>query len=108
MFTHRVIVMILIGALVAGCATFSRARAEKVQAQLRCGLTVSEVERIVGGSVQAVEAPDPRLTHLFRDGPTDLWFRFDNGGLRSSQVIHVVGLTGTREDPRVEHCRGVT
>lgn len=105
MFAHRVIIAILIGGLVAGCATFSQARAERAQAQFSCGLTVSEVEHIVGGPLQPLEVPDPQVTHLFRDGFTDMWLRFEGGSLRSSQVIIVVGFTGTREEPRVDHCR---
>jgi hypothetical protein len=90
----------------AGCGVLSRAHAERVQSQLTCGLTILEVERAVGGPLHAQEARDPRVTHLFRDGFTDLWLVFDNGGLRSSQISHVVGFTGTRESPRIDHCKG--
>jgi hypothetical protein len=64
------------------------------------------VEKIVGGRLEALEARDPRLTHFSRDGYTDLTFIFDTGGLRSSQLVQVVGLMGTQAEPRVEHCKG--
>ena len=87
----------------AGCATFSRARAEEAQSKFRCGLSVAEVEQIVGGRLAPV-TNSTRLTHLFRDGHTDLTLRFEARGLTSSQVIWVVGLKGIRTNPSIEHC----
>ena len=89
-----------------GCATFSRARAEEAQSKFRCGLSVAEVEGIVGGPLEA--ASRAWMTHFFRDGHTDLTLQFEEGRLKSSQVIWVVGLTGIRKSPRVEHCKGPT
>jgi hypothetical protein len=106
MSAGRATVLIFTVLLASACGTFSRARAERAQTQLTCGLSVAEVERIVGGRLGALEARDPRLTHLFRDGYTDLTFIFDARGLRSSQLVQVVGLTGTEAAPRVEHCEG--
>jgi hypothetical protein len=105
MFAGRAAVLSL-SAFVAACGTLSFARAERAQKQLQCGLSVAQVEKIVGGPLYALEARDPRLTHLYRDGHTDLTFIFDAGGLRSSQLVQVVGFTGTEAEPRVEHCRG--
>ena len=81
----------------------SRVHAQRVQEQLKCGLSLAEVERLVGGPYFTIEK-DPRATHVFRDGFTDLWLRFENDRLQSSQIINVVGFTGTRADPRIEHC----
>ena len=106
MSASRATVLILAVFLAYACGTASRAHAERAQSQFRCGLSLVEVERIVGGPLQAQEGREPRLTHLFRDGRTDLWLTFDNGGLRSSQLIQVVGLKGTEAGTRLEHCKG--
>src|SRR5262245_56071839 len=87
-----------------GCATASKISMENIQARLRCGMSLSEVESIVGGRLQALEARDPRLTHLYRSGLADLWLIFDDRKLRSSQVVVVEGILGTKEEPRVNHC----
>jgi hypothetical protein len=92
----------------AGCGAFSQAHAARAQERLTCGLSVAEVERILGGELQPIEGRDARLTHLYRDGFTDMWLRFEAGRLRSSQIIRVVGLTGTVDEARVEHCKGRT
>ena len=105
MFAGRATVLGLV-AFVAACGTLSFARAERAQKQLQCGLSVAQVEKVVGGRLYALDARDPRLTHLFRDGYTDLTFIFDAEGLRSSQLVQVVGFTGTQTEPPVEHCKG--
>jgi hypothetical protein len=106
MSASRATVLVLAVLLASACGTASRAHAERAQSQFRCGLSVAAVEQIVGGRVQAQEVRDPRLTHLYRDGRTDLWLTFDNSGLRSSQLIQVVGLKGTEAATRLEHCKG--
>jgi hypothetical protein len=88
----------------AACGSLSRAHAEKAQAQLSCGLTVPEVEKIVAGSLQLLDVPVSGSTHLYRDGSTDLRFIFDQGGLQSSQLVQVVGFKEARAEPRIEHC----
>jgi len=106
MSAGRATVLALTVLLASSCGALSRTHAERAQTQFRCGLTVPEVERIVGGRLEPIEGRDTRLTHLFRDGRTDLWLTFNNGSLRSSQVIQVVGLMGTEPGPRLEHCNG--
>jgi len=103
MSTLRVLVVVLV-VQCGGCAVVSLPRAERFQAQLRCDMSVSEVEAIVGGKLQPIEGRAPRLTHLYRDGMTDLWLIFDDGKLRSSQINEVQGMTGVRPHSVISHC----
>jgi hypothetical protein len=105
MFNRLGIVAVLSVAALAGCATFSRARAEAAQAKFHCGLSVAEVERIVGGPLEATSRAG--TTHFLRDGHTDLTLQFDEGRLKASQIVWVVGIKGIREGPRIEHCKGL-
>lgn len=98
------VVAIALVAQGAGCAVFSLPSAERLQSQFRCGMSVSEVESVVGGGLQPLQTRDPRLTHLYRDGMTDLWFIFDDGKLRSSQINEVQGLTVVQPHPVISHC----
>lgn len=86
------------------CAVLSLPRTERAQAQLKCGMSIVEAEHVLGTKLQALEARDPRLTHLYRDGMTDLWLIFEDGKLRSSQIIEVQGLTGVRMHSQVALC----
>lgn len=90
--------------LLTGCAAMAANRLHLLQGQLRCGMTSGQVEVITGERLQPVEK-DTRLTHLYRSGMADLWLVFNEGRLRSSQVIRVKGLTGTEDEAIVNHCR---
>ena len=96
---------VLFALLLGGCAATSRSEIDSVQARLRCGMSTAEVEALVGTRLQRLEARDPRLTHFYRSGMTDLWLVFDGDKLRSSQVIAVQGLLGTKEEQAVNHCK---
>jgi hypothetical protein len=68
-------------------------------------MSSAEVEALVGTRLQRLEVRDPRLTHFYRSGMTDLWLVFDDDKLRSSQIVVVQGLLGTKEEPVINHCR---
>ena len=91
--------------LMGGCAITSKSEMINLQARLRCGMSPTEVEALVGARLQKLEARDPRLTHFYRSGMADLSFVFSDDKLRSSQVVVVQGLLGTKEEPVVNHCK---
>jgi hypothetical protein len=97
--------ILLLAILLSGCATVSKSEIDNVQARLRCAMSPADVEALVGTRLQKLEARDPRLTHLYRTGMTDLWLVFDDDKLRSSQVVVVQGLLGTKAEPVVNHCK---
>ena len=96
---------VLFALLLGSCAATSKGEIDNVQARLRCGMSTAEVEALVGTRLQRLEARDPRLTHLYRSGMADLWLVFDGDKLRSSQVVVVQGLLGTKEEQVVNHCK---
>lgn len=101
----RVGVVCLLTMLVAGCATAAKGKMDSIQTQLTCGMSPTQVEAIVGERLHKLEARDPRKTHFYRSGMADLWLRFDDAQLRSSQVVVVQGLIGIKEEPVVNHCK---
>jgi hypothetical protein len=103
--TRWSVTAVMLAMLLGACAIVSKGQIDKVQAQLRCAMPSAEVEALVGKRLHKLEARDPRLTHLYRNGMTDLWLVFDDDRLRSSQVVVVQGLLGTKEEPVVNHCR---
>lgn len=96
---------VLLALLIGGCASAAKTKMEDIQARLRCGMSSNEVEAIVGERLYRLEARDPELTHLYRSGMADLSFVFVDDKLRSSQVVVVRGLLGTKEEPVVNHCK---
>jgi len=96
---------VLVAMLLGACAIVSKGQIDKVQAQLRCAMSSAEVEALVGRRLYKLEPRDPRFTHLYRNGMTDLSFVFEDDRLRSSQVVVVQGFLGTKEEPVVNHCK---
>lgn len=85
--------------------------AEKLEGQLRCGMTLVEVQRIVSGPVTALESgPHPRLGGYYVEkGHSTLWMRFDQSGrLQEVTLSSVDGwrFIATRLTPRRNLCTG--
>jgi len=103
--TKRIVATLLFAFFAGGCATAAKSKMEDVQTGLRCGMSSAEVEGLLGGRLHALEARDSRLTHFYRSGMADIWLRFEDDRLRSSQIVVVQGLLGTNEEPVVNHCK---
>ena len=67
-------------------------------------MTPEEVSQIAGRKVEKVDVPDARLTHMIRDGSTDLWLIFDGGRLKSVQVAWSYQPTRVASSQRLELC----
>jgi hypothetical protein len=96
---------VLLAILTGGCATAAKSKMDAVQARLSCGMSAAEVEAIVGERLQKLEASDPRFTHFYRSGMADLWLVFEADKLRSSQVVVVQGLLGTKAESIISYCK---
>ena len=88
--------------LLTGCASRPAAWANELGGKLRCGMTVSEVQQLAQKPIE--RANRSWMTHLVRDGATDVWLTFENDRLRAYQVAWVKPLTMVEETPRVELC----
>jgi len=97
-------VVLIAGLVAAGCASGPSQWATQSQLQMRCGQTVEQVAQIAQREVRKVDVPDERRTHLVRDGSTDLWLVFTDGGLRSVQVAWTYQMTNVAMSPRWELC----
>jgi len=91
--------------MAGGCASIAKDKMEHLQAQLRCGMSVEQVEAIVGERIKTLDVPTPEATHLYRRGFGDLRFKFEEDKLRVSQIVVVTGWEWAEEEPIVDHCK---
>ncbi len=59
---------------------------EDLSVQLRCGMTVSEVQSITKYKIIEMNPPAGWKTHLVRDNATDLYLGFVEGKLKFIQI----------------------
>jgi hypothetical protein len=104
-------IFVLFCAALGGCALLyssdvqrDRAEAQRVAALLKCGMTETDVNAVVGGKLEKMGAPHERLTHIYRLPFANLWLVFDDRGLRSSQVLAINGLTSYASEQPTEYC----
>lgn len=55
-------------------------------AELKCDMTIGEVQALARRPVQELKTPRGWRTHFIRQGKTTIWLGFDDGSLRYYQL----------------------
>lgn len=91
--------------LLFACASPSR-WAEALETQLKCGMSVKDVETVSQKTVQTMEVPRGWVTHFLRDGSTDVWLGFRDDKLESVQVAWAEKMMKMATYQRIDLCQG--
>jgi hypothetical protein len=78
--------------ILTGCANAPARWASVLEEQVRCGMSVAEVETLSGGKLTAMSGQGPGGTHELRRGTTAMWFDFSGGTLVSVRPSWTVAM----------------
>jgi hypothetical protein len=82
----KILVLVIALATVASCALPSQ-WAENLEGNVKCNMTVAEVEALAGKKILKESVPRADMTHYIRDDGTDVWFVFEGDKLKSVQIL---------------------
>lgn len=97
------IVIAVLATLIAGCKQPAE-WAENVESQVRCDMSLNDVGVLVDRPVQKMEVPRGWMTHLVRDGNTELWLGFEENKLKWLQVAWAAKMMRMATYQRVDMC----
>lgn len=85
-----IVMLVTIATLISSCAK-PALWAEDLVSKLHCGMRVDEVRALTKKDILFEGAKD-RMTHLIRDGATDVWLVFGDDGLESAEIAWATNL----------------
>src|SRR5687767_9675938 len=88
--------------LTTACAAAPGKWARDLASELRCDMTIAEVEAKAKKPVKDLKRAWG--THFVEDGGTDFWMSFENGRLKSYQIAWVRSLKIVEKEPPVLLC----
>jgi hypothetical protein len=97
------LIALLLAFTATACAGAPGKWARELAAEMRCDMTIKEVETKAQRPVKDLKRAWG--THFVEDGGTDLWMTFENGRLKSYQVAWTSGLKVVEKEPPVSLCR---
>ena len=94
--------MLLLAFATASCAAGPAKWVKSLAAELRCDMTIKEIE----AKAQRPVKPLDRAwgTHFVDDGDTSVWLTIENERLKSYQIAWVKGLKIVEKEPAVSLC----
>jgi hypothetical protein len=98
--------LLLLVSLTYGCSCGPAHWAEKAASQLRCGMSIEDIQRVTGREVGRVDPPREWVTHLIRDdvSGTDLRLGLADGKLQSVQLLWATRLQRMASYQRQDLC----
>jgi hypothetical protein len=97
--------------LLSGCSLLTmaagsedRSKIKTIQAQLKCGMTIAEVEAATGARVVALAAPYEKWTHTIHRDFASLWLAVSGGRVVASDFLVLEGLKNLRSERELNHC----
>lgn len=78
--------------------------AEDLADKLKCHMSVEDVKRVSGKSIETMEVPMNWVTHFIRVNDTDLRLGFEQDGLRWVQVAWMAEMKKVASYQRVDLC----
>jgi hypothetical protein len=98
--------LVIMGGLLWGCASGPSEWAQRVVAESRCGMSVSEAEKLASTELRAMSGRTPRGTHVARQGLSAVWFDFADGRLVAVQPAWTSAMSKDDDGPRKDLCSG--
>jgi len=93
-----------LGFTLTGCAsTRVSPQTEKLVADLKCEMTMGDVERLAQSKLRP-QGQRPWGTHILKQGTTDIWLQFDGDKLQYFQISTLDGLMRMKLSPRSLLC----
>ena len=99
--------LILVPSLLSGCAVLGygeRADMRKLQADLRCGMSLGQVQALTPIHVRALDDARTQMTHVVLHGGANVGMRIEDRGLVWSELNIVDGFKSDHTEPRINHC----
>jgi hypothetical protein len=79
--------------------------AEEFVEQLKCDMSLAQVQSLTSKDVNAEDAPRKDMTHYVRDGSTDVWLVFENDKLKSAQVLWAQEMMKYASYQQIQLCK---
>ena len=100
----RIVAIILALLTLAACKLPAK-WAEEFVGQLKCDMSLAQVQSLTSRDVHAEDAPRRDMTHYIRDGSTDVWLVFDNDKLKSAQVLWAQEMMKYASYQQIQLCK---
>jgi hypothetical protein len=97
--------LLVVAVSLGSCATGPSEWAQRVVTESKCGMSISEAEKLAGSELRAMSGRTPGGTHVARQGLSAVWFDFSDGRLVAVQPAWTSAMSKEDDGPRRNLCK---